>query len=146
MRPRHKLDVCVPAVCEHAWGSLGIIVATIGRFSLRSGRLRFLPCRDCTLRCRNGLTGGLLGVSRTAAVTDDLPELLHLRARHDLVARTAEHKNTHIRWELRCLDNIVRRQGNKRKKGGYLEVGLPLFVAEEGERAEQRHRGWDEPR
>jgi hypothetical protein len=28
----------------------------------------------------------------------------------------------------------------------YLEIGLPFLVAEEGERAQQRHRGRNEPR
>ena len=33
-----------------------------------------------------------------------------------------------------------------RKQKGYLKIGLPLLVTEEGEWAEPRHRSWDEPR
>ncbi len=35
---------------------------------------------------------------------------------------------------------------SENREGEYLEVGLPLLVAEEGERAEPGHCGWDKPR
>ena len=48
VRPRAKLNIRVPAIREHAWGNLGIIITLIGRLPPRRC-LRFLPCRYCRL-------------------------------------------------------------------------------------------------
>lgn len=112
--PSAKFDVLVLPIHDDARGCLGIVrprpvvilfcPALIPAIFLRTSRLLLGSCR-----ASRGLLA-LRGSNIAPAVTHDRPELLHLRARHDFIARTAEHEYGRRRRELRCLSKELPHQ------------------------------------
>lgn len=174
MRPVRKLDVLVPAILDDTrWHLPTVRYRSRCRSQFRSrsracdllSLLVFILILVVILRHSRRLPlfrstcaacwGFLAPRGFTSAIADDGPELLHLRAWHHFVACAAKHEHGDPWWEFgglswcasstRYVSPYPEHTFSHSSRGFYLEIRFPLLVAEEGERAQPRHRRRDKP-